>query len=398
MSVSEKFLKYVKVNTQSSDESLTTPSTMCQFDLAKILEKECIDLGFDAVYLSESGIVYATLNATVDGKDSIGFLAHMDTATEISGANVHPRIVKEYAGDTIHLNEEYSMSPDEFEALSECIGDDLIITDGTTLLGGDDKAGIAIIMEAMETLIQSKKPHGKIMVAFTCDEEVGRGTESFELDRFDVDYAYTVDGGRVDCIDYENFNAARATIHITGTSIHPGDAKGKMINAALLAGEVIAQFPIDQTPATTEDREGFYHLLEVKGNVENATLDYILREHDSVKFEAQKVFVQEIVQAMNAKYPGHFQVEIRDQYLNMYAYIKEDMRCVHRARKAIATSGLDPVSIPVRGGTDGAMLSNRGLLCPNLGTGSYNHHGRFEFASIQKMEKMVEIVMNIIEG
>lgn len=396
MSVTERFFRYVKINTQSSDVSETTPSTDCQLELAKVLYDECVALGFDSVELSSSGIVYATLSSTDETKDTIGLLAHMDTATEISGANVNPRFIEKYDGSTIQLNDTYSMSCDEFESLSKCIGDDLIVTDGTTLLGGDDKAGVAIIMDAMEKLIESKKPHGKIMVAFTCDEEVGRGTDSFELDKFKVDYAYTVDGGDIECIDYDNFNAARASIKIHGTTIHPGDAKGKMVNAALIAGELISMFPSDQTPATTELREGFYHLLSVNAECESASLEYLLREHDDDKFEAQKKFVLDAVASLNEKYGDRIEVEIKDQYKNMLTFIKKDMRCIDRANAAILKAGIKPVSTPVRGGTDGSRLSEMGLLCPNLGTGSFNHHGRFEFASVQKMEKMVEIVGNII--
>lgn len=398
MSVAERFLRYVKINTQADDISLSIPSSSCQLELAKVLYEECKQIGFDSVKLSDSGIVYATLYSNDETMDNIGFLAHMDTACELSGKNVNPRIIYGYDGKTIELNDEYSMSPKEFESLSTCIGEDLIVTDGTTLLGGDDKAGIAIIMQAIEEIILSKKSHGKIMVAFTCDEEVGRGTDTFELDKFEVDYAYTVDGGEIECIDYENFNAARATITIAGTTIHPGDAKGRMINAGLLAAEFVESFPKNQTPATTELKEGFYHLLSISGDVESTKLEYLLREHDDDKFKAQKSFVEDLVNNFNGKYGQRFSLEIKDQYKNMYSFIKHDMRCIERANKAIKQVGLEPVSLPVRGGTDGAMLSEKGLLCPNLGTGSFNHHGRFEFASIQKMEKMVEIVSSIVKG
>ena len=398
MDLKDRFLRYVKVNTQADDSSLSIPSTMHQKDLAKILAKECQQMGFDEVKLDESGIVYATLFSTDDAKDSIGFLAHMDTACELSGANVKPRIVENYQGQTIHLNEEYSMSKEEYPALRTCIGEDLVITDGTTLLGADDKAGIAIIMSAMEKVIKEKLSHGKIMVAFTCDEEIGRGIDTFDLGHFDVDYAYTIDGGKIECVDYENFNAAKAHIAIKGSAIHPGDAKDKMVNAALLAVELAASFPKDQIPSKTENREGFYHLVNMKADVETAHLEYILREHDEMKFQAQKVFVKELVADLNKKYPGRFDLKITDQYKNMYTFIKKDMRCINKAKQAIKDAGIEPVSNPVRGGTDGAMLSEKGLLCPNLGTGSFNHHGRYEFASIQKMNKMVEIVVNIIKN
>lgn len=397
MKIKERFLKYVSINTQADEDSSSVPSSACQLDLARILAQECKEIGFDEVQLDESGIVYATLFSTDDTKDAIGFLAHMDTACELSGKDVKPRIIENYQGEVIQLNDHYSMSKEMYPALATCISEDLIVTDGTTLLGGDDKAGIAIIMSALEKVIKEKIPHGKIMVAFTCDEEVGRGTDTFDLDRFDVDYAYTIDGGEVECVDYENFNAAKAHIEIVGSSIHPGDAKDKMINAGLLAVEFASRFPKEQIPSKTEGREGFYHLTNLQGDVELTTLDYILREHDEDKFKAQKNFVTDLVDEFNQKYDGRFQLEIKDQYKNMYSYIKHDMRCVDKAKQAIEMAGIKPVSNPVRGGTDGAMLSEKGLLTPNLGTGSFNHHGRYEFASIQKMEKMVDIVINIIK-
>ena len=395
--VVDRFLKYVSLDTQSDENSLSTPSTDKQLVLARELEKECVELGFDSVELVD-GTVYAILNANTNEKlDAIGLVAHMDTASEISGANVRPRIVKNYDGSTIVLNEEYSMDPQQFPALENVIGDDLIVTDGTTLLGGDDKAGIAIIMSAVERLILSKKKHGLVAVAFTPDEEIGRGVKCFKLDKFPVDYAFTVDGDRIDGVDYETFNAAQAQITIHGTSIHPGDAKDRMVNASLLAVEFASMLPVDQTPATTENREGFYHLLSMDGACEEAHLSYIIREHDFEKFTAMKKQMEDWVCFMNEKYEDRFEVEICDQYYNMVQYMNGDMRSVNRARCAMESLGISPVSTPVRGGTDGAMLTEKGLITPNLGTGSYNHHGRFEFADIQHMEKLVEIVSKIIE-
>ena len=396
MNVQERFLHYVSFDTQSDASSLTAPSTEKQWVLAKELVKECQDMGFDEVCLSEYGIVYAALEANDPNCPSLGFCAHMDTASELSGANIHPWILSHYDGQDITYPDGSLCSVQEYPSFLRCIGEDLILTDGTTLLGGDDKAGIAIILTAVEEVIRSNQRHGKIVVAFTPDEEIGRGVDHFDLDRFAVDYAYTVDGGRVDAVNYENFNAAMAQITIRGTSIHPGDAKDKMVNASLLASEWIQKMPKKQTPAHTENRQGFYHLLEMNGTCEKATLTYLLRHHDQKKFLAQKDFMHALCEKMNQQYPGRFTIHIQDQYLNMKDLMK-DKKAVRRAKKAIKANGLEPVSIPTRGGTDGAMLTEKGCTCPNLGTGSYNHHGRFEFCSIQQMEKMVNIVQFLIE-
>ena len=397
MSVTEKFLHYVSFDTQSDPESTTAPSTEKQLVLAKELEKECKALGFQKVMVDPHGIVYATLEANDESLPSFGFCAHMDTATELSGKDIRPRIIENYDGSTIVLNDQYQMDCKKYPALSNCIGDDLIVTDGNTLLGGDDKAGIAIIMQAVDEMIKENRPHGKIIVAFTPDEEVGRGTENFDLEQFQVDFAYTVDGGRIDAIDYENFNAAQAKITITGNTIHPGYAKDKMINACLLAHELIEAFPKQETPAHTENREGFYHLLEMEGTCESASLAYIIRDHDFEKFTARKQFVQDVVDSLNQKYGDRFRLEMHDQYYNMIQFMHGDMRSVTRAKEALAACGLDPVSIPTRGGTDGAMLTEKGCICPNFGTGSYNHHGRYEFCSINQMETMVQVLKTLMQ-
>lgn len=398
MSAADKLLNYVTFDTQSDENSETTPSTEKQRKLARALVKECQALGMDEVR-EKDGTVYATLEAnTSEPRTPIGFVAHMDTASELSGANVKARRVERYDGGVIALNEQYAMDPATFPALKKVVGDDLIVTDGTTLLGADDKAGIAIIMQALEEIIRDDAPHGRIAVAFTPDEEIGRGVDHFDLSLFPVEYAYTVDGDRIDAVDYETFNAAQATVSIQGTSIHPGDAKDRMVNAALLAVEFASMLPEDQTPAKTEGREGFYHLVSMEGECESATLTYILREHDAEKFEKQIETIERVRDTLNEKYGDRIEVEVRRQYANMKDYMKGDMRAVERARKAIEKAGLEPVSIAVRGGTDGAMLTQRGLICPNLGTGSYNHHGRFEFASIQQMDRMVRIVRDIVEG
>lgn len=396
MSIEDKFLKYVSYDTQSDEESITTPSTLKQLKLAEALAEECRQMGFDSVVLDEGGVVYALLKGNGLDKEAIGLLAHMDTAMEISGADIKPRIVKNYDGGTIVLNEEYSMNPEQFPILEKVVGDDLIVTDGTTLLGADDKAGIAIIMQTLEEIISSGVPHGDIAVAFTPDEEVGRGVESFDLEKFPVEYAYTVDGGNPAGIDYETFNAASAKIDIQGVSIHPGDAKDKMVNACLAAMEFNALLPEKEIPACTSNREGFYHLVSMDGNVDHARLNYILRDHDKEQFEARKQAILKAAETINATYgPGTATAHVRDQYYNMVEFMKDE-RPVEKARQALKAAGLEPVSKPVRGGTDGAMLSARGLFTPNLGTGSGNHHGRYEFASIQKMNKMVEVIKNIL--
>ena len=398
MAVEKRLMHYASFDTQSSEESSTAPSTAKQLVLAKELAEECESLGFDHVELTKEGIVYAYLNANCDEEfDRIGFIAHMDTASEITGANVKCRIVKNYDGKTIQLNSEYSMDPEEFPALNTVIGDDLIVTDGNTLLGADDKAGIAIILEAIDQLIASKKNHGFIAVAFTPDEEIGRGVENFDLKKFPVDYAYTIDGDRIDSVDYETFNAAQAVVTFQGTSIHPGDAKDRMVNASLLAVQYASYLPKLQTPAHTCGRQGFYHLVGMEGICEDAKLTYIIRNHSKKNFIAQKEKMVHIADIMNKKYGNRVSVQIRDQYENMRQYMNGDMRSVNKAKYALRQCGISPISVPVRGGTDGAMLTAQGLICPNLGTGSFNHHGRFEFASVQKMQKMVEIILKIVE-
>ena len=389
--IKERFFRYVSYDTQSDENSITIPSTLKQIDFAKVLKQECEEL-FDTVELANTGILYCFLDGD-STKDAIGLCAHMDTALECSGANVKPREIKNYDGSIIQLNEQLSMDPERFTDLKSCIGDDLIVTDGTTLLGGDDKAGIAIIMETIEKI--KDQNHGPISVAFTCDEEIGRGTDHFDLEKFPCAYAYTIDGDRIDNVEWENFNAAQSVVTITGESIHPGSAKGKMVNASLLAMDYAKCIPNNQSPATTEAREGFYHLVQMSGDVEKAELVYILRDHDRLKFERKKAYMQEICDALNDKYGNRFQVETKDQYYNMADFMK-DHKPIEKAKEAIASLKIEPVSIPVRGGTDGARLTEMGLPCPNLGTGTFNHHGRYEFASLNKMEQMVEILTKIL--
>lgn len=389
--IKERFCRYVSYDTQSDENSIMIPSTSKQIDFAKVLKQECEEL-FDTVELANTGILYCFLDGDPT-KDAIGLCAHMDTALECSGANVKPREIKNYDGSIIQLNEQLSMDPERFTDLKSCIGDDLIVTDGTTLLGGDDKAGIAIIMETIEKI--KNQNHGPISVAFTCDEEIGRGADHFDLEKFPCAYAYTIDGDRIDNVEWENFNAAQSVVTITGESIHPGSAKGKMVNASLLAMDYAKCIPNNQSPATTEAREGFYHLVQMSGDVEKAELVYILRDHDRLKFERKKAYMQEICDALNDKYGNRFQVATKDQYYNMADFMK-DHKPIEKAKEAIASLKIEPVSIPVRGGTDGARLTEMGLPCPNLGTGTFNHHGRYEFASLNKMEQMVEIIKKIL--
>lgn len=400
MSVIDKFLHYVSFDTQSDEHSTTAPSTMKQLDLAKELEKELHDLGIENAKVDPYGIVYASL-APTSGKENekaIGLIAHMDTAGEMSGKDVHPRIVKAYAGDDIVLNEQFSMNPGQFPALNAVIGDDVIVTDGTTLLGADDKAGVAIIMAALEKILTENIPHGQLWIAFTPDEEVGRGVENFDLEKFPADFAYTVDGSEIDCVDYETFNAAMAEVKFKGASIHPGEAKDKMINAAGLAVTYASMLPQWAKPEHTCDREGFIHLLEMSGDCENASLSFIVRDHDHDLFEHKKEIMKDVAKYINDLYPESCTVTLRDQYLNMKDYMHGDFEAVERAKAALEKCGITPRSLPIRGGTDGAMLTKRGLITPNLGTGGGNFHGRFEFASIQKMEKMVDVVCQILKG
>ncbi len=397
MRVEERFLKYVAVDTQSDEASMTSPSTEKQLVLAQMLADELKELGLEDAHVDAFGVVYAKLSANAQGFPAIGLNAHMDTATDLSGANVSPRIVANYDGGEIVLNPDVKMGPKEFPVLKEHIGEDLIVTDGTTLLGGDDKAGIAVIITAVQQLIASGKEHGDIYLAFTPDEEVGRGTEHFDLEKFAADFAYTVDGGAINEIDYENFNAAPAHITIQGKSIHPGAAKNKMVNASLLAMELHGMLPVNMNPAYTEGYEGFYHLTHMQGECEQAELTYIIRNHDAEQFEEQKQFMIRVCEYLNSRYgEGTFDLQITDQYRNMRSIIEKDMRVVELANQAIRAAGLTPHSSPVRGGTDGASLTYMGLPCPNFGTGSYNHHGKYEFASIQDMTKMVEIISNVL--
>lgn len=399
MTLIERFLNYVKFDTKSDEETGVTPSTPGQMVFARFLKEEVENMGLSDVVLDEHGYLYATLPANTD-KDLpvVGFISHMDTAPDMSGKNVNPRIVKNYQGGPIVLNEAENivMSPDEFPEMLNYLGQDLIVTDGTTLLGADDKAGIAEILDAVRYLQEHPEiKHGKIRVGFNPDEEIGLGAHKFNVELFGCDFAYTMDGGAVGELEYENFNAAGAKITIQGRNVHPGTAKGKMVNSILLAGEFMTYLPADETPAHTEGYEGFFHVVGINGGVEQTTLQYIIRDHDRAKFEARKKLMEEAVAKLNSKYPGAVSLEMNDQYYNMREKIEPVMHIIETAEKAMREAGVEPKVQPIRGGTDGAQLSFKGLPCPNIFAGGENMHGRYEFVSVQAMEKARDVVANI---
>lgn len=402
----EKFFRYVKIDTQSDDTTGTSPSTMKQHDLAKLLVSELNEIGASDVYYDEAHCyVYASIPSNIDdGKErpAIGFISHMDTSDEVSGKDVKPWIFNDYDGSNIPLSVdgEVVLSPDDFPELLNHIGEDLIVTDGTTLLGADDKAGISEIMAMAETLlINPEIKHGDIKIAFTPDEEIGAGTAFFDIKRFGAKYAYTVDGGKLGELEYENFNAAEGVIKVNGRSVHPGDAKNKMINAALICYEFHSLLPVFQNPMYTEKREGFFHLTEVHGGTEKATASYIIRDHDEKLFNEKKDLFVAAAEFLNRKYgEGTVEVTVRDQYKNMIEQIRPHMHLVENAKKAMEEIGVTPIESPIRGGTDGASLSYMGLPCPNLCTGGYNYHGKYEYASIQEMVKVVDILLGIVKA
>lgn len=396
----ERLLKYVTVWTTSDETSGTHPSAMREFDLAHLLVDELKALGLMDAKVDEHCYLFATLPATegCENAPTIGLIAHMDTAA-FNGKDVKPRIVENYAGKAIVLNESLGvvMEPETYPELLRYVGQNLIVTDGTTLLGADDKAGIAEIMTALEILIEKKIPHGRIRVAFTPDEEIGEGADNFNVEEFDADFAYTVDGGGLGELEYENFNAASAKVTIHGNSIHPGDAKNRMVNALLLAMEFNGMLPPCETPAHTEGYEGFYHLLSLEGVEELAKMDYIIRDHHREIFESRKVAIGRIAEYMNAKYgEGTVELVVKDSYYNMKEKILPHMEIIDRAKAAFAKNDVVAVEVPIRGGTDGARLSFMGLPCPNLCTGGHNFHGKFEYIPIESMDKVTDILVSIV--
>lgn len=398
----ENFLRYVKVDTQSDEASETTPSTAKQHDLAKMLVRELREMGAKEVtYDEEHCYVYASIPASEGCEDSVvlGFIAHMDTSPAVTDTNVKPRIVKAYDGKDIVLNdaENIVMRVADFPELSDYAGQDLIVTDGTTLLGADDKAGVAEIMAMAEYfLTHPEEKHGRIRIGFTPDEEVGRGADHFDVGLFDADFAYTVDGGALGELEYENFNAAGAKLHVYGRSVHPGSAKGKMKNAILIAQEFQGMLPVSENPMYTEKYEGFFHLDSIHGTVEEVVADYIIRDHDRELFEQKKTRFMQTVDFLNAKYgEGTVVAELEDSYYNMREILEPHMHLVENAAEAMRELNVEPVVSPIRGGTDGARLSFMGLPCPNLCTGGENYHGRYEYACVQSMEKTTEILIRI---
>lgn len=395
----ERLLNYVVIHTTSDEESETVPSTKRQFDLAYMLKDEMEKLGIGDASVDGNCYVMGHIPASpgCEDKPKIGFIAHLDTAPDSSGEDVHPVIHDNYDGGDVELGNGRSLTGALFPHLSGLKGRTLITTDGSTLLGADDKAGIAEIMTMAEEIINKEIPHGEICIAFTPDEEIGHGAELLNLEKFGADFAYTVDGGPENEIEYENFNAAKAVFDIRGVSVHPGDAKNRMINAALVACEIAAMLPSAETPAHTENREGFYHLTDINGNVENAVLAYIVRDHDAGLFDAKIKTLRKIEQTINEKYgDGTVILTVVGQYRNMIEMIRPHMHIVDTAKKCIAEQGLEVLDVPVRGGTDGAQLSYRGLPCPNLGTGGYAFHGPLEHITAEGMDAVVRILCSIV--
>lgn len=401
--VVEKFLRYAKIDTQSDPNSNTSPSTNKQFDLAAKLKRELEEMDLSNIKMSDKCYLTATLPANTNRTDipKIGFIAHMDTSPDMTGTNVKPRFVENYDGTPILLNEEKNiyLSPKDFPELKNYVGKTLITTDGNTLLGADDKAGIAEIMTALEYLIAHPEiEHGDIKVAFTPDEEIGRGADHFDVKRFDADFAYTLDGGEIGELEYENFNAAEMKINISGRNVHPGTAKNQMINAVEIGIEFNNSLPQEAKPEHTTGYEGFFHLMKFEGTVENAFMQYIIRDHDMNLFQEKKALAKKIAKDLNNKYREDTIIpEIKDQYFNMREKIKPVMHIVDTAKKAIEMAGVKPLIKPIRGGTDGSRLSFMGLPCPNLFTGGHNFHGRFEYIPVESMEKATEVIINIVK-
>lgn len=399
MTLLERFLSYVKFNTQSDELTNMTPSTPGQMEFARFLKAELEGMGLEEISLDDNGYLMASLPANID-KDVpvVGFIAHLDTSPDMSGKHVKPRIVTNYDGKDIVLNQELgiNLSPSEFPELLNYIGQDLIVTDGTTLLGADDKAGIAEIITAIDYLkCHPEIKHGKIRIAFNPDEEIGLGAHKFDVKRFGANFAYTMDGGAIGELEFENFNAASAKVTIKGRNVHPGTAKHKMVNSIRVAANFMTMLPRWETPEHTEGYEGFYHLVGIEGNVEQTTLTYIIRDHDRSRFESRKKEIEHLVRKTNSEYPGCCSVEIKDQYYNMREKIEPVMHIVDIAEKAMEEAGVTPKVQPIRGGTDGAQLSFKGLPCPNIFAGGENFHGRYEFVSIQVMDKAADVIVNI---
>ena len=402
MTLTERFLKYVTFATTSDDTTGLTPSTPGQMIFANYLVEELKSIGLKDAEVDKNGYIMATLPANSDEKiPTLGFIAHLDTAPDMTGKHVQPRIVEKYNGNDILLNAEDAivLSTEQFPELKLYVGQDLIVTNGRTLLGADDKAGIAEIMTAMDYLVKHPEiKHGKVRVAFTPDEEIGQGPHHFDVEKFGADWAYTMDGGEIGELEYENFNAASAKITFKGRNVHPGYAKHKMLNSMRVAHQFATMLPRHETPEHTENYEGFYHLVGMQGDVESSTLTYIIRDHDRARFESRKDEIQHLVNKINAEFgAGTASVELKDQYYNMREKIEPVMHIIDLAFAAMEAAGVKPQVKPIRGGTDGAQLSFKGLPCPNIFAGGHNFHGRYEFVPIQSMEKATEVILNIVK-
>lgn len=396
----DKFLRYVAVETTSDENSETQPSSQKEFDLLRMLQKELQDMGIKAD-LDEHGYVMATIPANSDKEiPAVGFIAHVDTSPDASGKDIKPQIIENYQGGDILLNAEKDivLRVSEFTEMQQYIGKTMITTDGTTLLGADDKGGVAAIMCAAEYIMEHPEfKHGEIKIGFTPDEEIGRGVAKFDVKKFGARYAYTIDGGEIGELEYENFNAAAAKIHIQGSNIHPGYGKDKMVNSMLIAMELNAMLPVEQRPAYTSGYEGFFHLTEINGTVEETTMSYIIRDHDRAKFEAKKELMTSIAEYLNKKYGDVVKLELKHQYYNMRQEVEPHYFIVEKAIKAIEMAGIKPKVQPIRGGTDGANLSFMGLPCPNIFAGGHNFHGKYEYVPLESMEKASEVILNIVK-
>lgn len=405
LKLQNRFITYAKIYSTSDAESETTPSTPQQWDIAKYLFEELKSLGLEDVSLDDNGYIMAYIPSNLETnttEPTVGFIAHYDTSPDFSGKNVNPIVWENYDGEDLLLNKEtgFTLSPKRFESLKNYIGKTLITTDGTTLLGADDKAGVAEIVTAAEYLMTHPEiKHGRIAIGFTPDEEIGRGAHKFDVEKFGADWAYTMDGGEVGELEYENFNAAGAVVKIHGLSVHPGYAYGKMVNAALLAAEFIKMLPENETPATTKGFEGFYHLMDITADVSEAKLQYIIRDHDEAQYEARKAFMQSQVAAFNAQYgSGVAEIEIKEQYRNMKQQFEGKMHIIDIAAQAMKDANVEPKIKAIRGGTDGAQLSYMGLPCPNIFAGGINFHGPYEYIALESMEKAVKVIINIAKA
>ena len=398
MNIVDRFVEYAKMDTQSNPKSNTVPSTEKQKNLGNLLVKQLKEMGIENAHIDEMGYVYAHLKSNV-GKDlkKVGFIAHMDTATELTGANVNPQFV-DYKGGDIKLNDEVTMTVKEFPCLNEVVGERLITTDGNTLLGADDKSGISIIMDAIQKITSNNLPHGDISIGFTPDEEIGTGASHFDVELFGADFAYTLDGSTEGELEYENFNACSASFDIHGVSVHPGSAKDTMVNACLLAMEINNLLPSNEIPRDTEGYEGFYHLIHMSGDCGHATLNYIVRDHDTDNFQRRKDKLADITNELNKKWGENtVELHIKDQYFNMKNIIEEHMHLIDNAKLACERTGLTPIVSPIRGGTDGCQLSFRGLPCPDIGTGGHGYHGPYEHISVQSMDKVVDMMIELVK-